>query len=100
MRVRSTQGHLAIFDLQGSTVSKTRNGWGLITEINRIGQDYYPELMGTICVINAPPAVSWAVGAVKALIHPDTAAKIETSSGDPVEVPPRPRLPAPPLPFR
>ena len=79
------QGHLAIFDLQGMTVSRFRYGWGLISEINKIGSTYYPDLMGTICIINAPTAVVWAIGAVKAILHPDTAAKIQTKNGDPTE---------------
>ena len=48
----------------------------------KIGNDYYPELMGCVCVLNGPPAAAWAVRVAKRWLDPDTASKIELYSPD------------------
>ena len=37
-----------------------------------VGSDFYPETMGTICLVNAPPLAAWAVGKIKKVVHPIT----------------------------
>lgn len=53
----------------------------------RIGQNYYPELLGALCLIRAPSVATWAVNqSKKTFIDADTGSKIELYSGDCIKV--------------
>ena len=43
----------------------------------KLGNDYYPELMGCCCIVNGPPSAAWAVRLSKRWMDPVTASKIE-----------------------
>lgn len=49
-------------------------------------QTYFPELLGTLCIVRAHPALAWVLSAAKAMLHPETAAKVHVLQGDPVQV--------------
>ena len=49
----------------------------LLAKLTYIGNLYYPELMGTLCVVRGPPAAAWAVNTVKRFMDAETGAKIE-----------------------
>eukprot|EP00966_Prymnesium_polylepis_P154126 3559066-Prymnesium_polylepis.1 len=66
-------------------------GWRVWKEIARIGQAYYPELLGTVCIVRGPAVAAWGVNQSKKFLDPDTAAKIELFSGDAVKVSPATR---------
>ena len=49
----------------------------------RLGQNYYPEMLGHTAVIRGPPPAAWAVSQIKRFLDKKTADKIELTSCDP-----------------
>ena len=49
-------------------------------EVAKLGNAYYPELMGCWCIINGPSAAAWAVRTINRYLDRDTASKIELHS--------------------
>jgi len=80
-----TAGHLLINDLNGCTVGQFLRSFNFFRRQAKISADYYPELMGTICLVRGPSAAAWAVKHVKNFLEERTAEKIELHSGDPYE---------------
>lgn len=81
---RPELGHLFLLDIGGLSLSRFLRGWSLWMEEARIGQEYYPELMGTVCILRGPASASWGLQQVKRFLDPDSAAKFELHSGDPL----------------
>ena len=48
-------GHLLVFDLSGTTLSKFFWAWTYIREGAHMGQAYYPEVLGKLCFVRAFP---------------------------------------------
>lgn len=74
-------GHLMLSDVTGCSVTKFARSWRIWREVSIVGQRYYPELCGGICIVNGPSAAAWAIGQVKKILDPITAAKIELHTG-------------------
>lgn len=65
-----------ILDLQGVNLSSFRDVYSLVTQVSSIGQDYYPELLGKMFIINAPMlfTATWVV--IKQMLDERTVKKI------------------------
>lgn len=65
-----------IMDLKGVGVSKVPSVYGYLQQASKISQDYYPERMGKLYLINAPWGFSSVFSFVKKFLDPVTVAKI------------------------
>jgi len=81
---RPERGHLFIIDVGGCTLSRFLHGWKLWMEDASLGQRYYPELMGTVCILRGPSSAAWGLRQVQRFLDPDTAAKFELHAGPPL----------------
>ena len=81
---RPELGHLFLLDIGGLSLSRFLRGWKLWMEEARIGQQFYPELVGTVCILRGPSSAAWGLQQVKRFLDADTAAKFELHSGDPL----------------
>ena len=79
------RGQLALIDIAGCTPRKFLTNLRLLVEVARVGNLYYPELMGCLCVVRGPPAAAWSVRTIKRVLDAETGAKIELHS--PAETP-------------
>lgn len=75
-------GHLLIFDLRGCTLAKFALGWQLWVKVAELGDKFYPELLGCICLVHAPVAAERSLTQIKKILDPVTASKIELHSSD------------------
>lgn len=74
-------GHLletccTIMDLKGVGLSKASSVYGYVGKASAISQNYYPERLGKLYVINAPWGFSTVFSIVKSFLDPVTIAKI------------------------
>lgn len=74
-------GHLletscSIMDLKGVGVGMMSSAYGYLQQASAISQNYYPERLGKLYVINAPWGFSGAFSVVKKFLDPVTVAKI------------------------
>jgi hypothetical protein len=69
---------MTVMDLQGFSISTMWNKTttGFLKEAAKIGQDYYPETMGKMFIINAPFVFSSIWSMVKGWIDEKTRKKI------------------------
>jgi hypothetical protein len=81
---RPELGHLFLLDIGGLSLSRFLAGWKLWMAEARIGQDFYPELVGTVCILRGPSTAAWGLKLVQRFLDPATAAKFELHSGDPL----------------
>ncbi|KAK5192704.1 cytosolic factor, phosphatidylinositol/phosphatidylcholine transfer protein [Exophiala xenobiotica] len=65
-----------IMDMKGVGVSKIPSVYGYLKSVSAISQDYYPERLGKLYIINAPWAFSSVFSFVKSFLDPITVAKI------------------------
>ena len=75
-------GHLVetsctIMDLKGVGLSNVSSVYGYVQKASAISQNYYPERMGKLYLINAPWGFSGVFGMVKKFLDPVTVAKIQ-----------------------
>ncbi|KAK4998642.1 cytosolic factor, phosphatidylinositol/phosphatidylcholine transfer protein [Elasticomyces elasticus] len=75
------QGYLletscTIMDLKGVGISKVSSVYGYVQKASAISQNYYPERMGKLYIINAPWGFSSAFKIVKSFLDPVTVNKI------------------------
>lgn len=80
-------GHLletscSIMDLKGVGVSMLSSVYGYLQQASAISQNYYPERLGKLYVINAPWGFSGAFSVVKKFLDPVTVAKIHVLGKD------------------
>jgi len=66
----------SIMDLKGVGISKATSVYGYLQAVSAISQNYYPERLGKMYVINAPWGFSSVFGMVKKFLDPVTSAKI------------------------
>lgn len=74
-------GHLletscTIMDLKGVGLSNVSSVYGYVQKASAISQNYYPERMGKLYLINAPWGFSSVFSMVKKFLDPVTVAKI------------------------
>lgn len=74
-------GHLletscSIMDLKGVGIGMMSSAYGYLQQASAISQNYYPERLGKLYVINAPWGFSSAFSVVKKFLDPVTVAKI------------------------
>lgn len=74
-------GHLletscTIMDLKGVGISKASSVYGYVQKASAISQNYYPERMGKLYIINAPWGFSGVFSFVKKFLDPVTVSKI------------------------
>ncbi|KAG0227026.1 cytosolic factor, phosphatidylinositol/phosphatidylcholine transfer protein [Actinomortierella wolfii] len=65
-----------ILDLKGVSLRQFANAFGFIKRTSAIAQNYYPEMMGKMYVINAPMMFTSVWGMVKPLLDEVTVSKI------------------------
>lgn len=65
-----------IMDLKGVGISKASSVYGYIQQASAISQNYYPERMGKLYIVNAPWGFSTVFSFVKRFLDPVTVAKI------------------------
>lgn len=65
-----------IMDLKGVGISKASQVYGYVQRASGISQNYYPERLGKLYVINAPWGFSGVWGFVKRFLDPVTIAKV------------------------
>ncbi|OLL22335.1 Sec14 cytosolic factor [Neolecta irregularis DAH-3] len=71
-----------ILDLKGIGISSISSVYGYLKQASTIGQDYYPERMGTLVMINAPWGFASAFKLVKPLLDEVTVKKINILGSD------------------
>jgi hypothetical protein len=74
-------GHLletccTIMDLKGVGITKVSSVYGYVKLASAISQNYYPERLGKLYLINAPWGFSSAFGFIKGFLDPVTVEKI------------------------
>lgn len=75
-------GHLLLLDLDGSSLTLFLKSWRVWQEIISIGNLYYPNLLGGVCIVRGPPSGRRAIGMIKTLLDGETSAKLNYSVGD------------------
>ena len=81
---RPELGHLFLLDIGGLSLSRFLAGWQLWLAEAKIGQQYYPELVGTVCILRGPSSAAWGLKQIQRFMDPVTASKFEIHSGDPL----------------
>ncbi|KIJ54820.1 hypothetical protein M422DRAFT_24710 [Sphaerobolus stellatus SS14] len=71
-----------IIDLKGFGLSQFWSIKGLVRDSFKISQDYYPETMGHVTVINAPATFAIIWNAIKPWLAPATVKKIDIQGSD------------------
>jgi hypothetical protein len=54
----------------------------LMSTLTKFDQDNYPEMLGRICIINAPMVFKAIWALIKPLLNPRTLSKIQVTGGD------------------
>lgn len=70
-----------IMDLKGVGIMKATEVYGYLREASNMSQNYYPERLGKLYVINAPWGFSGVWNVVKGWLDPVTVAKINILGG-------------------
>lgn len=65
-----------VFDLKGVGLSKAGSVYGYVKQASAISQNYYPERLGKMYIINAPWGFSSVFSVVKGFLDPVTVQKI------------------------
>lgn len=65
-----------IMDLKGISVTSISSVYTYVTQASVISQNYYPERLGKLYLINAPWGFETAFGVIKVMLDPVTASKI------------------------
>ena len=66
----------SILDMKGVGISKAGSVYGYIKQASAISQNYYPERLGKLYIINAPWGFAGAFSIVKGFLDPVTVQKI------------------------
>ncbi|KAF8250472.1 hypothetical protein K440DRAFT_580630 [Wilcoxina mikolae CBS 423.85] len=70
-----------IMDLKGVGVTSIPQVYGFLKKVSAISQNYYPERLGKLYIINAPWGFAGAFGMVKGFLDPVTVQKIHVLGG-------------------
>ncbi|KAF8645258.1 hypothetical protein AX16_008083 [Volvariella volvacea WC 439] len=71
-----------IVDLKGFSVGQFWQMKSLAQKAFQISQDYYPETMGQLAIVNAPPAFTFIWSVIKAWLSKETVAKVNILGHD------------------
>lgn len=71
-----------IMDMKGVGLGKAGQVYGYVQKASAISQNYYPERMGKLYIINAPWGFSSVFAVVKRFLDPVTVAKIHILGGN------------------
>ncbi|KII93920.1 hypothetical protein PLICRDRAFT_409657 [Plicaturopsis crispa FD-325 SS-3] len=71
-----------IVDLKGFGLSQFWQMRGLTKNSFQISQDYYPETLGQLAIINAPSSFAYIWSFIKQWLSPETAQKIDVLGGN------------------
>ena len=66
----------SILDMKGVGITKASSVYGYIKQASAISQNYYPERLGKLYIINAPWGFAGAFSVVKGFLDPVTVQKI------------------------
>lgn len=66
----------SVMDLKGVGLSKVGSVYGYVKQASAISQNYYPERLGKLYLINAPWGFSSVFGIIKGFLDPVTVQKI------------------------
>ena len=66
----------SVMDLKGVGISKVPSVYGYVKQASAISQNYYPERLGKLYLINAPWGFASVFGIVKSFLDPVTVQKI------------------------
>ena len=81
MQIQQT---FTIQDLSGFSIRMmTPVVYKFLNKLSKLAQDYYPELLGMLVIINAPWTFSTCWGIIKGWLDERTRSKIHIISGDP-----------------
>lgn len=61
-----------IMDLKGVGLTSVSSVYGFVSEVSKISQNYYPERLGKLYIINAPWGFSGVFSVVKKFLDPVT----------------------------
>lgn len=70
-----------IMDMKGVGISSAGSVYGYIKQASAISQNYYPERLGKLYIINAPWGFSGAFSVIKGFLDPVTVQKIHVLGG-------------------
>ncbi|KAJ3036030.1 cytosolic factor, phosphatidylinositol/phosphatidylcholine transfer protein [Rhizophlyctis rosea] len=70
-----------ILDLKGVYLSQFSNVYSMVKQVSSIAQNYYPEMLGKMYIINAPMLFTTCWGLVKPLLDEVTVSKINILGG-------------------
>ena len=70
-----------IMDLKGVGISKVSSVYGYLKQVSAMSQNYYPERLGRLYLINAPWGFATVFSVVKAWLDPVTVEKIHVLGG-------------------
>ncbi|KAJ3027680.1 UNVERIFIED_CONTAM: cytosolic factor, phosphatidylinositol/phosphatidylcholine transfer protein [Siphonaria sp. JEL0065] len=73
---RHLEQSLVILDLKGIALSTFSSVYGIVRNVSSIAQDYYPEMLGKMFVINAPMLFTGVWTLVKPMLDEATVQKI------------------------
>ncbi|TFK74886.1 CRAL/TRIO domain-containing protein [Pluteus cervinus] len=71
-----------VVDLKGFSVSQFWQMKGLVQKSFQISQDYYPETMGQLAIVNAPSSFTFIWSMIKPWLSKETVAKVEVLGSD------------------
>jgi hypothetical protein len=76
---RRIENTLTILDISGGSMKLlSKKNYGLIQKIAKIAQDYYPEILGNMFVVNTPFLFKGAYAVIKPWLDKKTKEKIST----------------------
>ncbi|KAJ3308766.1 cytosolic factor, phosphatidylinositol/phosphatidylcholine transfer protein [Boothiomyces sp. JEL0838] len=73
---RHLEQSTTILDLKGVQLSSFSSVYGIVSEVSKIAQNYYPEMLGKMYIINAPMLFTAVWSMVKQLLDEVTVKKI------------------------
>lgn len=74
---RQIEQSLTILDFNGAALSQFSSVYSIVSEVSTIAQNYYPEMLGKMYIINAPMLFTAVWTLVKQLLDEVTVSKIE-----------------------
>ena len=71
----------SIMDLKGVGITQAPSAYGYLKQASAISQNYYPERLGKLYIINAPWGFSTVFSVIKGFLDPVTVNKIHVLGG-------------------
>jgi len=77
------KGHLLIIDIGDASVLGFTRSLHFCKLVFGIGDKYFPETLGKLCIVRAPTVGGWVFATIRGFLDQDTQDKMEFTSGDP-----------------